>query len=340
MIKEKELQVTWVSKTKDWYISKGYTFTKYYDRFMVKIEDVTEGSHELVTVICDGCGKSLGENQTYGKVVGKRKARNSNLDFCKQCIGKQQRNDITVVRNTFIERGYIPKFNDEDYKNAHSQLAYVCPKHSNEVQYATYSNIKKFGCYYCGRESTESKNRYDENFVLEQFELKELKVLDGERYINMDTPIKYICPIHPDKIQEITFYSLYFENHGCWECSYDKHHRGENSNFWKGGIEPISHKIRNSSDYKSWREGVFEKDNYTCQCCGDNKGGNLQSHHIENFSDNEDLRFDVNNGITLCENCHNPSIKGSFHHIYGTHNNNKEQLLEYINNFKNRQKAV
>lgn len=110
--------------------------------------------------------------------------------------------------------------------------------------------------------------------------------------------------------------------------------RGEECYNWKGGITSENDRIRNSQEYRYWRNSVYELDNYTCQCCGDSKGGNLSAHHIENFSEYEDKRFDIDNGITLCDSCHSPSIKGSFHHIYGTHNNTREQLNEYISNHK------
>lgn len=61
---------------------------------------------------------------------------------------------------------------------------------------------------------------------------------------------------------------------------------------------------REYSEYWNFRKKVYERDNYTCQCCGDNKGGNLNAHHIENYSDNEKKRTDINNGITLCDKCH------------------------------------
>jgi predicted DNA-binding protein YlxM (UPF0122 family) len=105
---------------------------------------------------------------------------------------------------------------------------------------------------------------------------------------------------------------------------------GEKSNTWKGGITPENKKQRESSDYKKWRLEVFTRDNFTCQACLDNSGGNLHSHHIENFSDNIEKRLDGENGVTLCENCHSPNVEGSFHNTYGTHNNNREQLEEYI----------
>ena len=78
---------------------------------------------------------------------------------------------------------------------------------------------------------------------------------------------------------------------------------GKNNHFWKGGITPLNKKIRNSSLFKEWREKVFKKDNYTCWICQE-KGGKLHPHHLKKFSEYPKSRFDINNGITLCEFCH------------------------------------
>ena len=48
------------------------------------------------------------------------------------------------------------------------------------------------------------------------------------------------------------------------------------------------------------------------------------------FADYVDLRYYVDNGITLSQNCHDLHGKGSFHYIYGTADNTQEQLEEYI----------
>lgn len=79
--------------------------------------------------------------------------------------------------------------------------------------------------------------------------------------------------------------------------------RGSLGSNWKGGISPINKRIRRSIEFVEWRNTVFERDNYTCQLCGQH-GGILHPHHIEKFSDNIDKRFSVENGITLCEFCH------------------------------------
>ena len=109
------------------------------------------------------------------------------------------------------------------------------------------------------------------------------------------------------------------------------HKTGCDNPNWKGGITPLLLSERTSTDYKNWRDGVYEKDWYTCQCCGKYKNIEKNAHHIYNFSDHEDTRYDVSMGICLCSECHHIKHIGSFHNLYGTHNNTPEQLEEYIN---------
>lgn len=114
---------------------------------------------------------------------------------------------------------------------------------------------------------------------------------------------------------------------------YSREHKGELSPTWKGGVS--YHRVERSTfDYRYWRKSVFKRDLYTCKCCGDKSGvGNkveLNAHHIKNWKDNEDLRYDINNGITLCDKCHI-----DFHSKYGKKNNTEQQLKEFLNNNSN-----
>ena len=83
---------------------------------------------------------------------------------------------------------------------------------------------------------------------------------------------------------------------------------GKNNPAWKGGITPINIKIRMSKEYKLWRKAVFERDNYTCIWCGARSGNGkaviLNADHIKPFSLFPELRFAIDNGRTLCEDCH------------------------------------
>ena len=78
---------------------------------------------------------------------------------------------------------------------------------------------------------------------------------------------------------------------------------GELCHFWKGGVTPENKKIRMSLVYKQWRTSVFERDDYTCQECKV-KGGTLQADHIKPFALFPELRLDINNGRTMCVDCH------------------------------------
>lgn len=69
-----------------------------------------------------------------------------------------------------------------------------------------------------------------------------------------------------------------------------------------GEIRGGSGASRNMPEYAEWRKAVYERDNYTCQECGSKRG--LNAHHVKQWVSYPALRFDVNNGITLCEECH------------------------------------
>lgn len=100
--------------------------------------------------------------------------------------------------------------------------------------------------------------------------------------------------------------------------------KGEKNTRWKGGVAR-KRSERFTIEYIYWRKAVYHRDNYTCQCCGVHGSTDLNAHHIMNWKDNPDLRFDVNNGITLCESCHL-----LFHHLYGKRYNDSDQLSSFI----------
>jgi len=89
------------------------------------------------------------------------------------------------------------------------------------------------------------------------------------------------------------------------------------------GITPLNMKIRGSLEYINWRTQIFGRDNFTCQECGV-RGSWLEAHHINEFNkiikkNNinsfeeallcEEL-WDLNNGITLCKECHKKTKRG------------------------------
>lgn len=84
---------------------------------------------------------------------------------------------------------------------------------------------------------------------------------------------------------------------------------GPESRQWKGGRRVLQ---RDRS--KAWARDVKERAGYVCEVCGAIE--NLHAHHIASFAENPNLRYDVSNGICVCESCH-----WAFHH------RNKTQMV-------------
>jgi 5-methylcytosine-specific restriction endonuclease McrA len=65
-------------------------------------------------------------------------------------------------------------------------------------------------------------------------------------------------------------------------------------------------KIRHSGAYRTWRQLVLERDGYACVLCGRKKSLICKLHvdHIKSFIKNPNLRLNLENGRTLCIECH------------------------------------
>lgn len=74
--------------------------------------------------------------------------------------------------------------------------------------------------------------------------------------------------------------------------------------------EKRNESYHNASDkrYIGWRIKTFERDNWSCQTCGArSKAGSrisLEAHHIKSWAYYPESRYKVDNGVTLCKDCH------------------------------------
>ena len=78
--------------------------------------------------------------------------------------------------------------------------------------------------------------------------------------------------------------------------------RGKESQSWKGGVTPIREAMRKCKEYRLWKIAVFTRDDKTCIWCGSKK--NIEADHIKPFCLYPELRFSIDNGRTLCRDCH------------------------------------
>ena len=229
---------------------------------------------------------------------------------------------------------------DIQYGSGRTNVVVQCDNKSYHVyQQAASSFAKGVGCPYCICRKVHPNDSLAAVYPVVVSRWSDKNEKSPYEYApHSDKQIWLKCPTceHDDYLQTISNAVVY--DFRCPECSLkatSDRMKESGSPFWKGGINGNNDTLRHRREYKQWRDLVYKRDDYTCQCCG-NRGGKLNAHHINQFADYPDLRYEVDNGITLCTNCHDATIDGSFHNIYGTHNTTSWQLREYIFNKYNK----
>ena len=115
MFLEQFVIITWNGKNKQYYMSKGYKFTKMFDKFRCNINDLTNGSRAIVKLKCDNCGKDF--KKPYGNLRDKTK------HYCKECR-------MTMIKHTIKEKYNV---------SCVSKLKIVQDKIKK-------TNLEKYGC--------------------------------------------------------------------------------------------------------------------------------------------------------------------------------------------------
>ena len=91
---------------------------------------------------------------------------------------------------------------------------------------------------------------------------------------------------------------------------------GEKHPAWKGGCVKPNDKPRHTKEYKLWRLAVSTRDNYKCIWCESTI--RLEADHIKPWKDYPELRFAIDNGRTLCHECHKTTNTYGFRANYCT----------------------
>lgn len=82
----------------------------------------------------------------------------------------------------------------------------------------------------------------------------------------------------------------------------------DNPNWQPDRSKIKKYKKRLGSLYTQWRKDCHKRDNYSCRLKSEECSGQLEVHHIERWGEHKHLRYEVNNGITLCH-FHHPRKK-------------------------------
>lgn len=237
------------------------------------------------------------------------------------------RNPYTIYNiNRFIEVNKIPyTLIDDVYKGKNEKMKFVCNEHG---EFPLSWTLLQRG-HVCKECSYDQMRKTNNDFLKEVYELVENEYTFLEEYKSTHEKIKVKhneCG-YEYKVQPSSFLS----GRRCPECALEII-KGKNHYLYNPDLTEEdrlkTRRILGKENHERWRKQVFQKDSYTCQCCGKH-GGVLNAHHLDGYHWCKDKRFDVNNGITLCYSCHD-----EFHNLYGRKFNTKEQFEEFMSEHK------
>lgn len=140
ILSNQEIQVCWHPQTKNYYIEKGYNFTRMRDKFLVTAEDLSPKSHKKIKVICDYCGKIFEREKaayTNSEVKGK--------DCCFECISIKRKETVKEkygVDNLFQSEEIKKRSKDTCLKKYGTEYACQSEEVKDKIK---KTNIEKYG---------------------------------------------------------------------------------------------------------------------------------------------------------------------------------------------------
>lgn len=297
MLLSETVKMKWNSKNVRRYQKQGYRYTHMGDEFDVKVCDLSPYSQALIKLKCDYCGREY-----FTKYYTWRKCSKEGIvqtDCCSNSDCTTQKAQEALFKKYGVPNAcYIPSVIEKTKQTNLERYGYENPFANKEIQERIRkTNIEKYGVPV----PTQNSDIYAKiaKTCLEKYGVPSYGVL------------------------------------------YSATHKGELSPVWKGDARKTERTERYDPRYNEFRRSVFIRDHFTCQCCGakNYKGRHgtviLEAHHLNNFKDYIDERYDVNNGVTLCKECHK-----KFHSMYGKKHTVKKQYYEFLEKIKNIDKKI
>ena len=151
----KTVRIKWNSMTKKYYENLGYTYTKMYDEFEVRVEDLPKKSTIEVDCKCDNCGCNLHWRYAdYSKYV-----KDNGKTYCLKC-GRKLFGTKTIIKNK-LSNGSTKSFYDWCVENNRQDMLDRWDYELNDCspKDVCYSSNKKywFKCLFHKNHHSEEK---------------------------------------------------------------------------------------------------------------------------------------------------------------------------------------
>ena len=240
--------------------------------------------------------------------------------FCKYC-NKKNKPTIEEVTESFDIEGYT--LLETEYKDAFSKMKYRCHKgHEHSMSWSNWNHKRKFRCPTCwddinmGEGNSQYKGGVTKLDVplystyapqLSKYEYTECIKNHGLDLLGVKCVYcsKVFVPNIHQTVARVIYTKLevikpglsdgrFYCSDGCKQAC-----PMFNKQKYPEGYAPATSREMQPQ----FRKMVLERDLWTCQKC-DAKDTELHAHHIEPVINNPIESCDVDNGITLCNDCH------------------------------------
>lgn len=219
------IKIKWSSKIRQYYIDKGYIFTKNGDEFEVKIKDLPQCSKFEIEVECDYCHKVF--TKKYLDYCKGRKRFDK--DACTKCKTikayeanyEERKNKVfDKLESICKEKDYELITSRNEFTNTTMNVRYRCKKHGE--QDSTIDNIfAGHGCLGCKYEKWSNDARYNQDYVETYINsINNNKLLNKNDYESSHVKnLKILCGVCGKNVFTTSFDS--YKNKGinaCHEC--------------------------------------------------------------------------------------------------------------------------
>lgn len=167
-------------------------------------------------------------------------------------------------------------------------------------------------CEYCGKtfKTWESQRLHKHKFCSKECAIQ---FTSKQRIVERLEEVCINCGSTFKRTQR--YLSLYKKHFCSLKCQHE-YSKGVNSSNWKGGITPLSVRVRNVKEAIAWVKAIKLRDNNTCVKCGSMK--DIHVHHKEELvnllkkynvttviqAKNIPELWNINNGECVCKTCH------------------------------------
>ena len=210
---------------------------------------------------------------------------------------------------------HTQEFVEVEYLKGNIKLLslYINANHKNdleclECEYLWKATFNEFYNSNCGCPKCAGVAKHTHKFVENSYLKAGIKLLSI--YVNNHVKNNLECLEFGHKWQA-SYANFQNRNSGCPEC-WRLLNRGKNHSRWNHDLtkedRKNSRKRTHMPENYLWIKAVYDRDDHTCQFCNV-RGGSLEAHHIDSWATHKSERFNFDNGVTLCETCHDACHK-------------------------------